>query len=87
MKILIRPLKIEDAEISFKWRNDPEIWKYTGSRPTTEITKEIEFNWLKKSLKDQTKARFAILADDVYVGNVQLTDIILNESAEFHIFI
>ncbi|MAB57136.1 MAG: hypothetical protein CL524_06250 [Aequorivita sp.] len=87
MNILIRPLTIEDAAISYKWRNDPEVWKFTGSRPSREITAEIERDWLKNSLGDKSKTRFAILVDGEYVGNVQLTDIILNKTAEFHIFI
>lgn len=87
MNILIRPLTVEDAAVSYKWRNDPEVWKFTGSRPSKEITAEIERDWLKKSLGDKSKTRFAILVDGVYVGNVQLTDIIINQSAEFHIFI
>ena len=37
-KVLIRPLEVSDALTSYKWRNDPEIWKYTGSRPDMEIT-------------------------------------------------
>lgn len=87
MKILIRPLTIEDAAVSYKWRNDPEVWKFTGSKPSREITVEIERDWLKNSLADKSKTRFAILVDGEYVGNVQLTDIILNKTAEFHIFI
>jgi RimJ/RimL family protein N-acetyltransferase/glycosyltransferase involved in cell wall biosynthesis len=87
VNILIRPLTIEDAAVSYKWRNDPEVWKFTGSRPTKAITAEIERDWLKNSLGDKSKTRFAILVDGEYVGNVQLTDIILNKTAEFHIFI
>jgi RimJ/RimL family protein N-acetyltransferase/glycosyltransferase involved in cell wall biosynthesis len=85
-KVLIRPLQIEDAYISFKWRNDPEIWKYTGSRPDREITIEIEKKWIQSVLKDDSCRRFAILVDEKYIGNIQLTNII-NGSAEYHIFI
>jgi RimJ/RimL family protein N-acetyltransferase/glycosyltransferase involved in cell wall biosynthesis len=87
MNILIRPLEIEDAIISYKWRNDPEVWKFTGSRPDTEITEKIERDWLENTLSDQSKVRFAIIVNGAYVGNVQLTDIISNQSAIFHIFI
>ncbi len=87
MIISIRPLKIEDTSISYKWRNDPEVWKYTGSRPTITITEEIERKWFINSISDQTKLRFAILVDDLYVGNVQLTNISHDKTAEFHIFI
>tara|TARA_R110002012_G_scaffold48720_3_gene126569 strand:+ start:2404 stop:3897 length:1494 start_codon:yes stop_codon:yes gene_type:complete len=87
VNILIRPLTIEDAAVSYKWRNDPEIWRFTGARPSMEITAQVEREWLANTLKDKTKSRFAILVDGVYVGNIQLTDIIVNKTAEFHIFI
>lgn len=84
--VLIRPLAKEDAFTSYQWRNDPEIWTFTGSRPNIEITKEIETDWIQKVLADDSSKRFAILCDNQYIGNVQLTNI--NDStAEFHIFI
>lgn len=86
-KVLIRPLEIADAEISWRWRNNPKIWEFTGSRPATEITFEIERNWIEKVVNDETSKRFAILVDDIYVGNIQLTSIVKNECAEYHIFI
>lgn len=87
MNVLIRPLAQADAQVSYKWRNDPDVWKFTGSRPNSEITEEIEREWLANTLTDESKKRFAILVDGVYVGNVQLTDISANQSAVFHIFI
>lgn len=86
MQVTIRPLEKKDALISFKWRNNPEIWKYTGSHPDREITAEIETEWIEKVLTKEDTKRFAILADDIYVGNIQLTNI-TGESAVFHIFI
>ena len=77
---------IEDALTSYQWRNDPEVWKYTGSKPNVKITKEIESEWIEKALKDETSKRFAILCDEEYIGNVQLTNI-ADDMAEFHIFI
>ncbi|WP_265132317.1 GNAT family N-acetyltransferase [Chryseobacterium oranimense] len=84
--VLIRPLQKEDALISYQWRNDPEVWKYTGSRPDIEITKEIESEWIVKVLQDEKSKRFAILCDNEYIGNVHLNNI-ENNAAEFHIFI
>jgi len=88
MEIYIRPLKEEDAIISYKWRNDPVIWKYTGKKPDKHITKEIEQNWIKKVLKKRDEKRFAICLskNNQYIGNVQLTHI-ENAKARFHIFI
>lgn len=86
-KVSIRPLQLEDATVSWKWRNDPEIWKYTGQRPDKIITEEIERNWLKEKLQEQSSKRFAILVDDVYVGNIQLTNLTDDKTAQYHIFI
>ncbi|WP_080777690.1 GNAT family N-acetyltransferase [Chryseobacterium phocaeense] len=84
--VLIRPLIKEDAYTSYQWRNDHEIWKFTGSAPDMEITPEIESDWIEKVLKDQSSKRFAIVCNEEYIGNVQLTNI-QNDVAEFHIFI
>jgi RimJ/RimL family protein N-acetyltransferase/glycosyltransferase involved in cell wall biosynthesis len=84
---IIRPLELGDAEISHKWRNDPEVWKFTGSRPDIHITEEIERNWIENKLKESDSKRFAIVHDNIYVGNIQLTNISPNEAAEYHIFI
>ena len=86
--VYIRPLRREDALISYKWRNDPDIWVYTGRRPDRTITPEIELEWIDCVLKDPTSRRFAICLNDgdVYIGNIQLTDI-KDGKAEFHIFI
>lgn len=86
MNVRIRPLRESDANISYLWRNDPEIWKYTGSSIDREITLEDELSWIRKVLKDDTCRRFAIIADEVYVGNIYLTNIQHGE-AEYHIFL
>lgn len=88
MNVYIRPLRESDASTSWRWRNDPDIWTYTGSRPDQYITEEIEFDWIRRVLKDRTSKRFAICITDTheYIGNVQLTDI-ENNSAQLHIFI
>lgn len=85
-KILIRPLEKRDALTSWKWRNDNEIWKFTGSKPDILVNQEIETNWIERALKDSTSRRFAITVDDEYIGNIQLTNI-TSKDAEFHIFI
>ena len=86
-KILIRPLRFEDASVSWKWRNDPEVWEHTGSRPDIVVTEEIEKQWILDKLKERNSVRFAIEIDDVYVGNIQLTNIVEKETAEYHVFI
>lgn len=84
--VYIRPLKIEDAQVSFKWRNDPAVWLYTGARPNKEITFQIEDEWIRNVINEKYSKRFAIIVDEVYVGNIQLTEI-TKDTAEYHIFI
>lgn len=89
MEVRIRPLRETDAVISYKWRNNPEIWRYTERKPDQPITYEIEHKWLREVLKRPNEKRFAICVGnrDEYVGNIQLTDIISKKMAQFHIFI
>lgn len=49
-EVYIRPLELKDALVSYKWRNNPRIWRLTGSRPNTFVTPEIETEWLKHVL-------------------------------------
>lgn len=87
-KISVRPLVEEDAEVSYTWRNDSRVWKHTKNRPDEIITREIERNWIKKAISDKSAFRYAILFDDNYIGNVQLTDVDHQaKQGEFHIFI
>jgi len=86
--VYIRPLQIEDAEVSYRWRNNPKIWRYTGSRPDILVTPEIEKEWLANVLKRENEKRFAIClkSNDAYIGNIYFTDIKDGE-AYIHIFI
>jgi len=85
-KVLIIPLEEKHAETSWKWRNDQLIWEYTGNRPDIEISPEIEKQWIQNVLKDKASKRFAITVDDIYVGNIQLTNI-TQHSGQYHAFI
>lgn len=86
MNVSIRPLEEKDAYVSYKWRNDPDVFKYTGNVYDHIITLEDELNWIRKVVDNKNDYRCAIIADGNYVGNIYLTDI--NESsAEYHIFI
>ena len=86
MDVKIRLLQKEDALISWEWRNNPKVWEYTLSKPNITITPEIESQWIDNVLKRDNERRYAIIVDDVYVGNIQLLDITEND-AEYHIFI
>ena len=86
--IYIRPLAVDDAEVSYRWRNNPIVWQLTGSRPDRQVTFAIEQAWIKEVLARKNEKRFAIcIAEtDEYIGNVQLTNL-EKRKAEFHIFI
>lgn len=86
--IYLRELLLSDAKTSFKWRNNPIIWKYTGYKPDKIITEEMEVNWLKEKLSNKKDHRFAICLkkNSQYIGNVQLINLHDN-TAEFHLFI
>lgn len=87
-QVYIRPLTLDDAQISYRWRNDPRIWRLTGSRPDGRVTPELETEWLTGVLARSCERRFAICLaeDDKYIGNTYLTDITTVE-AQLHIFI
>lgn len=86
MEVRIRPLEPKDALTSVKWRNDPEVFKYTGSVYTHTITLENEIEWVNRVISNADDYRCAIIADGKYVGNIYLTGI-HDEEAEYHIFI
>ena len=75
MEVTIRPLSEEDAYISYKWRNDPEVFKYTGTVYSNVIDLETELNWIKKVIANTNDYRCAIIADGKYVGNIYLNEI------------
>ena len=86
MKLKLRPLEETDAHTSVNWRNDHDIWRYTTFAPTAPVSIEAELKWAQEVIADPAGRRFAILVDDVYVGNVYLTHI-EDDEAEFGIFI
>ena len=86
MDVFLRRLEKNDAYVSYKWRNDPEVFKYTGTVYDHEITLETELHWIERVIKNDDEYRCAIIADNCYVGNIYLTNID-DEKAEYHIFI
>lgn len=87
MDVFLRRLERNDAYVSYRWRNDPEVFKYTGTVYDHEITLENELQWIERVIKNDDEHRCAIIADNCYVGNIYLTNIIHHHSAEYHIFI
>ncbi len=86
MEVTIRPLELADAGVSYKWRNDPEVFKFTGNTYHAPITLEMERAWIERVIGNPADYRCAILVDGEYVGNIYLTNIRGGE-ADYHIFI
>lgn len=80
MRVNLIPLEESHALTSWKWRNNPAIWKYTLNKPDREITLEDEQKWIQQVLKNEQDKRFAIVCDEIYVGNIYLTGINNGES-------
>jgi diamine N-acetyltransferase len=87
-EVYIRPLRLEDAQMSYQWRNNPKIWRHTLSKPDRHITVEMEAESLARILTREDEKRFAICVSDngAYIGNIFYTDIRDGE-AQLHIFI
>lgn len=86
MQVTIRPLVEQDAYTSYMWRNDSEVFRYTANTYDHVITLESELCWIRRVISNTSDYRCAIIVDDVYVGNIYLTDIVRDKAA-FHIFI
>lgn len=86
--VYIRPLSVEDAMTSYRWRNNPEVWKNTGSAPNVYVTPEMETEWIKKALENPRMRRYAICLkkNNQYIGNVYLGEF-NGRSASEQIFI
>lgn len=76
-KVYLRPLCVDDAAVSWKWRNDAELWKYTASRPNVFVTEQMEREWAVRVINDSTRKNFAICLapSDRYIGNIYLINI------------
>ncbi len=76
-EIFLRPLTIDDAAISWRWRNDPDIWQYTEKRPDREITEKMEREWAARVISDVSRINYAICLkpSGKYIGNIYLVGI------------
>jgi RimJ/RimL family protein N-acetyltransferase len=86
--IYLRPLGLDDATTLYKWRNNPDIWRYSLFDINSAITLEQEKTWLMEILKRSDQKRFAICLtkNEKHIGNIHLIDI-ADQHAEFHLFI
>lgn len=71
MEVTIRPQRVSDAELSWKMRKDKDVWKYAiCESPYSPLSLESESNFYREQIERSDCIRFAVLADNIYVGNV-----------------
>lgn len=71
MEVTIRPQRVSDAELSWQMRKDKEIWKYAiCESPYSPLSLESETMFYQEQIECGDCIRFAVLADNIYVGNV-----------------
>lgn len=75
--VYIRPLTVDDAAISYKWRNDAEIWQHTERRPDRLITEQMEREWACRVINDPSRINYAICLkrSNKYIGNIYLVNV------------
>ena len=76
-RVYLRPLTVEDAATSWRWRNDKDLWRFTGSRPDVHVTELVEKEWALKATTDETRLNYAICLSpsNRYIGNIYLVNI------------
>ena len=84
--VTIRPLREQDAFKSYIWRNNKKVFALTTVSYKSEVTLEMELNWIRRVLFNKNEFRFAIEVDGSYVGNIYLTNITPFDGY-YHIFI
>jgi len=70
-RIILRPVKIEDADLIVKWRSDPEISKWIFSQPPI---KEEHIKWFY-SPKPNRLDYIIYLKDSIPIGTVNYKNI------------
>ncbi len=85
-KIILRPLKIDDAQRFVKWLKDPEVNKFTTRKPVNLKEEKI---WIRKVTKNRKEdLHLAIDAEEgVHIGSIGLFFNLRDKNATFDILI
>jgi len=88
-KIVLRPLKISDAERFCQWLDDPEVTKFLSIYDLPKPTVKEEKVWIRSSRKDKKSFRLAIdTIEGQHIGSTSLHNIDkFDQRAEFGIMI
>ena len=65
----LRPATIEDAQILFEWRNDPQV--RAASHNQAEISFEDHLAWFTDSLANPDRRLYIVEKDGISVGTVR----------------
>jgi len=83
MEVILRPIKIEDLDIVFQWRNHPEVRKNSFNKD--EISRSEHFNYWKRRIGEAENYSFMAMADGKSIGLVRLDK--RPDSYEVHVMV
>ena len=69
-KIVLRKANMEDAEILFQWKNDPDT--IANSITKRGVTKEEHIEWLQKAIENPKRKLFILEVEEVPAGQLRL---------------
>ena len=72
-RVLLRPMREEDAELIVRWRNDPEIRKWLFS--TDPFTIESHLEWFRQPKADRLDFVICLRESEYPIGTVNYTNI------------
>ncbi len=63
VRVTLRPIRMTDAEICFRWVSDPDVLRYLGLVQPAQ-TLEKERAWIASILADKTHQRVFVIEDE-----------------------
>ena len=88
--VFLRPLELADLERTFRWHNDPELYRTLVS-PFRHVSRSAEDGWIRKKMEfSNAEMQFAICLDEGprHIGNIHMRGIDwVSRTAETGIFI
>jgi perosamine synthetase len=69
VKLSLREISVDDAELIFGWRNDPEIVSLGTTNKTVDW--EVHTKWITNSINNSERRIYLIHLDDVAAGQIR----------------
>lgn len=88
VKLSLRRLDSSDADITFAWRNNPDVYKWC--RQNDVLHYDNHLNWMHSQCQDKSISMYSIIdaGSEEMVGVCGLTSIdLVNRRAEFSLYI